>query len=98
MTHNDPGRACGEPASPPVAVPPGTHYKFRVSGHLGGRWAPWFGGLTLTHEADGTTSLVARVQDQAALHGLLCRIRDLGLTLISLEAVELPANSNNLRP
>lgn len=68
------------------AVPTG--YWIRVGGHLDEHWKPWFGDLTLTHESDGTTSLSGVVCDQAELHGLLMRIRDLGVTLVSLEATE----------
>ena len=49
----------------------GPGYELRVEGHLDARWAPWFDGLTLTHETDGTTNLRGPVVDQAALHGLL---------------------------
>lgn len=62
-------------------------YRLRVEGHLDEHWAAWFGGLTLTHEDDGTTSLSGVVADQAALHGLLAKVRDLGITLISVEAI-----------
>ena len=63
-------------------------YKLRVDGHLDVRWSAWFGGLILNHESDGTTSLTGFVPDQAALHGLLRKIHDLGITLISVEAME----------
>jgi hypothetical protein len=66
--------------------PPG--YRLRVDGHLDGHWSGWFGGLTLTLEDDGTTSLSGAVADQAELHGLLAKVRDLGVTLISVEAIE----------
>ena len=59
-------------------------YAIRVAGHLDQRWAEWFDGLALTHESDGTTVLEGRVADQPALHGLLLRIRDLGLPLLSV--------------
>ena len=59
-------------------------YRIRVRGHLGGQWADWFGGLTITLEDDGDTSLTGTVVDQAALHGLLRKIRDLGMPLISV--------------
>jgi hypothetical protein len=59
-------------------------YEIRVGGHLDDRWAVWFDGLTLTHESDGTTTLCGPVIDQAALHGLLGTVRDLGMTLISV--------------
>lgn len=66
----------------------GPRYELRVVGHLDARWAAWFDGLTLTHEADGTTNLRGPVVDQAALHGLLQKIRDLGVPLISVTQIE----------
>jgi hypothetical protein len=63
-------------------------YRLRVGGHLDHHWSPWFGDLTLTHDDDGTTSLTGVVADQAELHGLLTKIRDLGVTLISVETVD----------
>lgn len=65
-----------------------TDYQLRVDGHLDDHWSPWFEHLTLTHETDGTTSLRGPVLDQAQLHGLLVKVRDLGLTLISVEPVD----------
>ena len=65
-------------------------YQLRVAGHLDDHWSPWFGDLTLTHEDDGTTSLTGVVSDQAELHGLLTKIRDLGVTLISVEVIKPP--------
>jgi hypothetical protein len=65
-------------------------YEIRVAGHLDGHWTSWFDGLTFTHENDGTTTLHALVPDQAALHGLLTKVRDLGATLISVEVVDPP--------
>jgi hypothetical protein len=59
-------------------------YRLRVDGHLDEHWSSWFGDLTLTHEDDGTTCLTGAVVDQAELHGLLTKIRDLGVTLISV--------------
>jgi hypothetical protein len=59
-------------------------YEIRLEGHLAARWASWFDGLTLTREGDGTTVLRGQIVDQAALHGVLQRIRDLGLPLISV--------------
>lgn len=61
-----------------------THYDLRILGHLDPDWSSWFGGLTITHTADGMTSLRGAVTDQAELHGLLTKIRDLGATLISV--------------
>lgn len=63
-------------------------YEIRVDGHLGTRWAAWFDGLAITSGDDGTTVIRGSVVDQAALHGLLQRLRDLGIPLISLTPVE----------
>lgn len=62
-------------------------YEIRVKGHLGNRWAAWFDGMTLTRSSDGTTIIHGPVADQAALHGLLQKTRDLGLPLISVNSV-----------
>ena len=59
-------------------------YEIRVEGQLGSRWATWFDGMSLTAEDDGTTVIRGPVVDQAALHGLLHTLRDLGVTLLSL--------------
>jgi hypothetical protein len=59
-------------------------YEIRLTGHLAARWAAWFDGLTVSHEGDGTTLISGPVADQAALHGLLQRVRDLGLPLVSV--------------
>ena len=59
-------------------------YEIRIKGHLGDQWAAWFGGLTLTLEENGNTQLTGPVADQAALHGLLRKVRDLGMPLISV--------------
>ena len=64
-------------------------YQIRIQGHLGRQWTDWFGGLAITLEEDGDTLLTGPVVDQAALHGLLKRVRDLGLPLISVIRVEL---------
>lgn len=63
-------------------------YEIRLTGHLDDRWAAWFDGLSLTHEGDGSTVLRGQIVDQAALHGLLQKVRDLGLPLISVAQVE----------
>ena len=60
------------------------HYQIRLEGRLDTRWAEWFEGLSFTHEEGGTTLLSGSVVDQAALHGLLKKVRDLGLPLISV--------------
>ena len=64
-------------------------YQIRIKGHLGFQWTDWFEGLTITLEKDGDTLLTGPVVDQAALHGLLKKVRDLGLPLISINQVQL---------
>jgi hypothetical protein len=64
------------------------HYEIRLKGHLEPRWAAWFDGLSLTHKSDGTTIIHGPVVDQAALYGLLQKVRDVGLPLISVIHVE----------
>jgi hypothetical protein len=63
-------------------------YEIRVEGRLEARWAAWFDELTITTGSDGTTVLRGSVPDQAALHGLLQKVRDLGIPLISLIPIE----------
>ncbi len=65
-----------------------TVYQIRLKGHLGCEWANWFAGMTIALEANGDTLLTGSVADQAALHGLLKRVRDLGLPLVSVNPVE----------
>ena len=63
-------------------------YEIRLKGHLDSRWAAWFDGLSLTNESDGTTIIRGPVADQAALYGLLQKVRDIGLPLVSVTQVE----------
>ena len=72
--------------SPHRPAPAG--YRLQVAGHLDQHWSAWFGDLQLTHDDDGTTSLSGLVADQAELHGLLTKIRDLGVTLISVAVID----------
>ena len=74
-------------ATPGDGQGPG-RYEIRLKGHLDARWAAWLDGLSLTHEPDGTTVMRGPVVDQAALHGLLNRIRDLGLPLIAVTRID----------
>ena len=64
--------------------PEAGRYEIRLTGHLDARWAEWFDGLTVCHGGDGTTLISGPIADQAALHGLLQRVRDLGLPLVSV--------------
>lgn len=65
-----------------------TIYQFKLKGHLGQQWMNWFEGLTVTLEEDGNTLLSGIVVDQSALHGILKKIRDLGMPLLTLSQVE----------
>ena len=67
------------PARPPA------HYRIRIRGHLDPAWSAWFDSLTVAQADDGTTELVGPLVDQAALFGLLARLRDLGATLLLVE-------------
>ena len=62
-------------------------YEITVQGHLDAGWARWFEGLAITNEADGTAVLSVQIEDQSALHGVLIKIRDLGLPLIAVQQV-----------
>jgi hypothetical protein len=73
------------------------YYEIQLKGHLDNRWAAWFSGLTITRETNGNTRLTGPVADQAALHGLLRKVRDLGLHLISVMQIE-PKQTNEPQP
>jgi hypothetical protein len=74
-------------------------YQIRLKGHLGSEWTDWFEGLTITLEEDGDTLLTGPVIDQAALHGLLKKVRDLGLPLVSVCPVDPgQADVSNVEP
>ena len=63
-------------------------YEIRLKGHLDTRWASWFDGLSFTHQSDGSTVIHGLIADQSALHGLLQKVRDTGLPLVSVICVE----------
>ena len=63
-------------------------FEIRVRGHLGPHWSAWFDDLTVTAEVNGETTLSGPIRDQSALHGLLAKVRDLGLPLISVSRIE----------
>ena len=69
----------------------GIPYEIKIKGHLNEHWSEWLGGLEISQDGHGNSLLVGVVPDQAALHGILMQIRDLGLTLISIQ----PKNSDN---
>ena len=71
-------------------------YEVRVKGHLGSRWTAWFDGLSLSDSDDGTTVIRGPVADQAALHGLLQKLRDIGIPLVSL--TQLPDATTDGQP
>ena len=73
-------------------------YQIRIKGHLGSQWTEWFAGLTITLEEDGNTLLTGTVIDQAALHGLLKKVRDLGMPLLSINSVGLGPQDNEKAP
>ena len=72
-------------------------YQIRIEGHLGRQWADWFGGLSITLDDDGSTVLSGPVIDQAALHGLLKKVRDLGMPLLSVNNVRKIATTHSSR-
>ena len=71
-------------------------YKIRIKGHMDKKWADWFDGLQIMHEKDGTSTLYGPLLDQAALHSILRKIRDLNLQLISVKQVNLDAQDETL--
>lgn len=79
----------GAPAAEPTDIP---RYEVRVRGRLAPRWAAWFDGMSLSSEEEGITVIRAPVIDQAALHGLLQKLRDVGIPLVSL--TELPSDTS----
>jgi hypothetical protein len=74
--------------NPNIDLSEPTIYHIRIKGHLSHEWADWFGGLTITLQDNGDTLLTGPVIDQAALHGLLRKVRDLGMPLVSIIQAE----------
>jgi hypothetical protein len=74
----------GQQGAAPAGTP-GSRYAIRVEGHLGADWSGWLEEMSITHEAGGITRLEGAFMDQAALHGLLNKLRDLRLTILTLE-------------
>ena len=72
----------GKRAEPPA------HYELRVQGTLDSRWSAWFDGLRVTSDQAGQTTIAGPVTDQAALHGLLAKVRDLGLPLLEVRRID----------
>ena len=72
-----------------------TEYEIKLQGHLDTKWADWFYNMTITHESDGTTTLHGALPDQAVLHSILDRIRDMNLTLINVSKLN-DANQNEV--
>lgn len=89
------GTGMSHTPSPNDDRPEAGRYEIRVSGHLHERWAAWFDGLAITHGDDGTTVIAGQIADQAALHGVLQRVRDLGMPLVSV--TEVDANNHHHR-
>lgn len=71
-------------------------YQIRLKGHLGSHWSEWFEGMTITPEANGDTLLTGPIVDQAALHGLLKKVRDLGMPLLAFNCI--PPDESAVNP
>jgi hypothetical protein len=82
--------ACGMSRPPSGATPAGqpARYEIRVEGVLDGRWSAWFDGMAVSSDEPGQTTIAGPVADQAALHGLLAKVRDLALPLISVRRID----------
>ena len=73
-------------------------YQIRLKGHLGREWTDWFGGMAVALTADGDTLLTGPVADQAALHGLLRKVRDIGIALVSVNEIHHVQSSEGANP
>ena len=87
-----------EDARPEPSAPQAPSYRIRLQGHVGARLTDRFDAFEVRHEADGTTTLTGHVVDQAALHGLLRRIRDLSLTLVAVTVDPAPGEEDGRDP
>lgn len=83
-----------QPHSPAADHPPLERYEIRVKGHLDLRWSHWFEGFAIALKDNGETLLTGPVADQAALHGVLIKVRDLGLPLVSVASVQSEHTKN----
>lgn len=73
-------------------------YEIRLEGHLDDRWAAWFDAVSLANESDGTTVIQSQLADQAALHGLLQKVRDIGMPLLSVTQFEPDKTASSTKP
>lgn len=76
--------------TPTPDLPGAVRYEIRLTGRLDAHWAAWFDGMTISQASDGSTVISGPIADQAALHGVLQRVRDLGLPLVSVNRAESP--------
>lgn len=88
MTGSDGVQIMSDKSNPKTDPREPTVYQIRLHGHLGSQWTDWFGGLTIALEENGDTLLTGPVVDQAALHGLLKKVRDLGMPLVSVIRID----------
>jgi hypothetical protein len=73
-------------------------YQIKIKGHLDSSWSQWLNDLSITHAEDGVTLLVGPIADQPALHGLLIKIRDLGLPLLSVNCISADQEADSEQP
>jgi hypothetical protein len=83
---------------PQTSLVTGDMYQIKVKGHLDSSWSQWLNDLSITHEEDGVTLLAGPIADQSALHGLLIKIRDLGLPLLSVNCIHTDQEKNLGQP
>jgi hypothetical protein len=83
--------------TPTPERPEAGQYEIRLSGHLDAHWTSWFDGLDVSQDSDGTTVISGHMADQAALHGALQRVRDLGVPLVSVTRIQ-PDRSRRSTP